>query len=249
MMYTYILLSCQQVISCAIEKNETLQYLNLDGNSLGQLGARSVMRAVRLVAAAKRILTVSFENANLSYTARNLFNRSEPSGTYTMNMSDPYDYTIVHLLYEMANLKTASRFKNMQYRSTPSQKWKRITLSRAAHMAALGTIPDLVNSISNGLSGYNPEGSNTTLLDLVDTITYILGFEPHPVVLQNILFHLHSLPVTKWKHMHLVLRTIFKVIFKLGDKHKVTFLDSKGIEAVFSFLQCTSTLWCVLFTS
>lgn len=173
-----------------MEKNEILQELNLDGNSLGPIGARSIMRSVRLVAATKRILKVTFENANLNFVANNLFNRAEPSGDYDLDMTNPYDYTIMNLLYEMANAKSGSKFRNMMY--LPSQsfsgKWKKINLIRASNVLSVGTINDLIPSIAKALEFYKGSGECTPILDSIESLCYILGFEQSKH-LQSVIIH------------------------------------------------------------
>lgn len=168
------------MIACALEKNEILQELNLNGNSLGQLGARSIMRSVRLIAATKRVLKVTFENANLNFVAPDLFNRAEPSGDYDLDMSSPYDYTIIHLLYEMANAKGGSKFRNMMYLSTQSfsGKWRKVNLIRASSVPSIGSLYDLIPSIARALEFYRPGNECTPILESIDSLCYILGFEP-----------------------------------------------------------------------
>lgn len=168
------------MIACALEKNEILQELNLNGNSLGPLGARSIMRSVRLIAATKRVLKVTFDNANLNFVAPDLFNRAEPSGDYDLDLSNPYDYTIIHLLYEMANAKGGSKFRNMMY--LPSQsfsgKWRKVNLIRASNVPSIGSMYDLIPSIAKALEFYKQGGECTPILESIDSLCYILGFEP-----------------------------------------------------------------------
>lgn len=253
------------VISHALEKNEVLKELNINGNSLGPIGARSIMRAVRLVAATKRVLKVTFENSNLNYIAPGLFNRAEPSGEYNMDMSHPYDYTVTAVLYEIANAKSATKFRNIMYQPPNSTKWKKITLTRASNVLMLGSIPELIPSIAKGLQFYQPHLENPSLTESLDNLLYILGIDDPPeLLLKNILYHLSSLPVNKRGITQVVFRTIFKILFKFIDNsppndagpsiasldHSISRLrvssqtvSTEDITEAFEILQCKLTLW------
>lgn len=61
---------------------------------MGQLGAKSVMRSVRLVAVSGRILKVSFESCNLNYVSK-VFDRNEPGGVYDLDMSGVFPPTVL----------------------------------------------------------------------------------------------------------------------------------------------------------
>ena len=205
------------------------------------------MRAVRLVAATKRILKVKFENSNLNYLVPGIFDRSVPSGEYDLDMSNPYDNTIVWIMYEIANAKTASRFSHMQHQSAMTLKWRKINLQRAASVVMLGSIPELVPAIAKGLEQL--EGGGEAPVPLVETLSsllYILGFDPHELVLRNVLFHLSTLPPTKRASLHVVFRTVFKAMYRLFDFSTNSSSGGVSVDDVadlFRLLHCTVTLW------
>lgn len=230
------------VIAHALERNEVLQVINLNGNSLGERGARSIMRAVRLVAATGRILKVLFENSNLHYVS-NVLNRSEPSGVYSMDLENPYDYTVVCILYEIANANLASIFKNMKHLPKNSQKWRRISLHRASSSVAMGSVLQLVPAIAKALKTYDPSMPSMQLVEMLDSLMHILGFDPSDIVLRNVVLHLHALSPARRSTLHIVLRTIFLVVFRLADTTSCGSVDAVDVEQCFRLMQNSTMVW------
>ena len=61
-------------------------------------------------------------------------------------------------------------------------------------------------------------------------------FTAADAILENILFHLHKLPPPKRKSFHIVLRTLFKVLFRLCDFKGLDYVTSSDIESTFQSL-------------
>lgn len=151
---------------------------------------------------------------------------------------------MTNILYELANAKAASCFKLMQYLPVNSVKWKRINFKRASASITLGSIPELIPSLAKGLDYYRPNLENAPLIETLGTLMYVLGFELSLLDMRCILFHLHALPPSKRFHIHIVLRTILKVLFASAEKKKgLGFLDAEAVKLALESWRCGITLW------
>lgn len=143
------------MLATALEGHAKMRDLLLNGNCVGDLGAKSLLRTMRLAATHKRKLKISFRDANIHFEDRSLFNRHEPhQGTYSLQLADPYDYMIAQCLYEAYNGKLGAKFKSLQYHAPESRVWDKIPLRRpdtgdtsnaawTPHLKAIGTTIDL----------------------------------------------------------------------------------------------------------
>lgn len=119
------------VLATALETHRRMRHVALNGNCVGELGAKALLRTMRLAASDKRKLKISFRDANVHFQDRALFNRHEPpQGNYTLTLSDPYDFMVASCLFEAYNGKLGAKFKSLQYRAPEARTWDKIPLKR-----------------------------------------------------------------------------------------------------------------------
>ena len=86
----------------------------MNGNCPGLIGGRALLRSIRMKALAKKTLIVKLDKANLNYID-DTFDRQNPSGEYEYDMSSPYGYAVVCILFEMASTKPDARFLHVMH--------------------------------------------------------------------------------------------------------------------------------------
>lgn len=113
------------VLANAISFNETLLKLNINGNTLGKIGAQALVAAIQRSSSEIRKLQVSFINCDCSKEHLNIFNPSNPHGTWRMNLREPYGQMVAAECLYLANYKAGCRIVRMLYNGTP------VTLDRS----------------------------------------------------------------------------------------------------------------------
>eukprot|EP01041_Mallomonas_annulata_P005786 gene5786-11688_t len=118
------------VFAHALQSNEFICELNMSGSCIGELGARALLRTIRHNASQGRLLKIGLDNTNIHYKDSSIFCRSNPAGSYELQLSDPYDYTVAHTLLELANTKPLANILDFKYQPAKSRPWESMTLCR-----------------------------------------------------------------------------------------------------------------------
>jgi hypothetical protein len=93
------------VLANALVQNESLETLIIDGNVLGAVGAQALIAAVQRASGEKRVLTISFQNCDCSRESADVFNASNPSGNYRVDLSEPYGQMVAEECLYLANYR------------------------------------------------------------------------------------------------------------------------------------------------
>ncbi|KAJ1479287.1 hypothetical protein T484DRAFT_1814960, partial [Baffinella frigidus] len=88
-----------------IKQNQTLETMCVDGNNIKQMGARSLMQAsLQSGRTEENKLEISTMNCNLATLDTSTFNKSEPSGEYSLDMEVPRERMTFNELLTLAML-------------------------------------------------------------------------------------------------------------------------------------------------
>ncbi|OQR84608.1 hypothetical protein THRCLA_10811, partial [Thraustotheca clavata] len=96
------------VIAQALHVNNTLTQLYMDGNPLGRIGGRTLLQAIS--SATDKCLNISVIGCNFEIDDSSLFDPQDATGTYNLDMTDPYDRAIACELLRFANSKKGCKF-------------------------------------------------------------------------------------------------------------------------------------------
>ncbi|OQR86100.1 hypothetical protein ACHHYP_10970 [Achlya hypogyna] len=96
------------VIAQALHVNNTLSHLCMDGNPLGRIGGRTLLQAIS--SASDKVLSISVVGCNFELDDSSLFDPQDATGTYDLDMSEPYDRAIACELLRFANSRKGCRF-------------------------------------------------------------------------------------------------------------------------------------------
>ncbi|CAM9374928.1 unnamed protein product, partial [Discosporangium mesarthrocarpum] len=247
------------VIANACKANNTLTELNLDGNRLGRKGSVALMSAIR-----KRkvgfgpdgpsFLILSLSNCDVDSDTPDLFDPSQPTGEYRLDVSLPYSRMVVSELVERAETKTGYEFdavfwaKDKDALDNPDKrekvkighegnpKWEidrqveplvREILQITSHSHLATQTGDCVVSAGWNQGEYEYRRLNTIAEDLL----HLLGLSPEPgVVLQALDKVDWSVPLEKG--IMGPFAAIFRGAFRVYDKDRSGALDWKELQAV-----------------
>lgn len=96
------------VIAGALQVNATLISLIMDGNPLGAIGGRTLLQSVADSGNTK--LTLSINKCNFECSSTDLFNPDEATGSYDLDMTNPYEHSVAVELLKLANTKNGCKF-------------------------------------------------------------------------------------------------------------------------------------------
>ena len=130
MSYNSITPRSATVLANALIHNDVLETLILDGNTLGEVGAQAVVGAVQRSSNERRNLNVSFFNCDCKMLCPDVFNATNPSGTHTLDLSEPYGQMVCEEIIYLANYRAGCVLNSIKYRPVGSSTFKTITLQR-----------------------------------------------------------------------------------------------------------------------
>lgn len=144
----------------AQQPHSALQYIDLNGNSIGKMGGIYMLRAMRTVAAYpysttaaaksasdpagetnplhasaevahhRRMLTIDYKVTVLPHKDENIYDMAKPLKTYALQLSDPYDYTVARMVLDIADRHPLATFKSVKYLHPSHHLWEFIHLGR-----------------------------------------------------------------------------------------------------------------------
>lgn len=100
-----------------IRLNDTIEWLNLDNNPLGPLGAQVMFKLMDVMGESRHI---TFENCNFHIKSKNCtFDPQEPQGSYELDLAKPYDRTIAMHLVRVAGDNIMEQLKSAKLDRRP----------------------------------------------------------------------------------------------------------------------------------
>ncbi|ETW04644.1 hypothetical protein, variant 1 [Aphanomyces invadans] len=99
------------VIAQSLQVNDSIDTIILDGNPLGKLGCQGLLHAV--ATSSNRSLSIPMIGCNFDLFDPNSFNPEEASGQYDLNLSIPYERSILLELVRCASTKVGCKFISM----------------------------------------------------------------------------------------------------------------------------------------
>ena len=105
------------VLSNALIYNDTLKELNVDGCLLGDVGTQAFIGAIQRAAGSKRKLNVSFDKSDCEHSDPSVFNPSNPTGTWEVDLSTPYGRMVTEECLFLCNNKVGCHLLSVYYKS------------------------------------------------------------------------------------------------------------------------------------
>ena len=99
--------------------NDTLRILILDGNVIGKAGAQALVAKMQRSVGNVNRLRISFKNCDCVKEVANLFNPSSPSGTYTVDLNEPYGQMVVEEAIFLGNFRAGCNISSLIYENNP----------------------------------------------------------------------------------------------------------------------------------
>lgn len=113
------------VLANGLFHNKSIQFLNIDGNILGEVGSQAFVAAIQRStfsgtksSGQPRRLKVSMNNCDCRQTANNVFNASNPSGHWVLDLSEPYGLMVAKECIFLANFRAGCAIKQLMYNNT-----------------------------------------------------------------------------------------------------------------------------------
>lgn len=254
--YNNILPRGIMVLANALENHTNMRDVQLNGNCVGELGSKSLLRSMRLAATKSRNLKVSFRDANVYFQDRSLFNRHEPrQGVYNLSLSNPYDYMIAYTLYDAFNGKLGASFADLKFRPPSSKIWDKIPLKRpdvlgssnaawSPHLQAINSLVDakiipLAKIVAQDSSVKHRDGLLKFRSDLLQAIRKLgeqLGLSLPTEVAHHIGYLLESTDPSLRQQIHQIFRIIFRAVFRIVDKDKSFSVDREELAKCLALL-------------
>lgn len=135
------------VLASGLAANKGLSALVLDGNAIGLESGRALMHVACASRGGHATCHLSLFECNLtpsvggesgtvggfgrrSTKAMTLFNAADPTGAYTLDLTDPYENMIAHELLRLATFKPPFQFVKLEYASSKGGASTPVELSR-----------------------------------------------------------------------------------------------------------------------
>ena len=99
-------------LAASIKRNEGLRSVNLDGNPVGRIGARSLMGALQ---GCGHDLALSLRQCDTTSEDKALFDADQPGGKYRLDMAVPYDRVVCLELVQIATLRDHAQFAELRH--------------------------------------------------------------------------------------------------------------------------------------
>lgn len=111
------------VLSNSLIYNHTLRELNISGNVLGAVGAQAFVAAVQRAAGEHRKLAVSFDNCDCEKIDAGVFDPSNPTGTWVVDLSTPYGQMVAEECIFLANHKSGCNIVKLEYEPPKGKRY------------------------------------------------------------------------------------------------------------------------------
>ena len=227
------------VFSQVLCENTTIIRLNFNGNCAGRTGSKALLRAIRVAAVAGRILKINLDKANILFVD-DTFDRTNPSGDFTLDLSNTYGYTVACILCEIANTKPDAKFTKIRIgrknktekvsadsnKQRPLYSWQPVKLTRGASAAETHRtiivsllndmgIPPADSSIPIPPSTYKPSCGESKERAALRKICINFELYPDDATLDDLWQHLKAVPLEEKRELHCVLKQIFIRAFEI----------------------------------
>lgn len=153
MSYNQITPKAAAVLQNGLVHNDKINTLILDGNVLGQIGARALVSAVQRASGEGRILRITFGkhytadylikdrdiltpisfllvNCDCEKELKGLFDASSPGGSYTLDLSEPYGQMVAEECLYLLDYRVGCELKRIEYSPKLSIPFKTLNLER-----------------------------------------------------------------------------------------------------------------------
>lgn len=106
------------VLANSLVFNETMSVVNLDGNILGRVGTQAMVSTIqRASGGGTRKLHVSFNECDCRKDEPGLFDPSNPTGEYEVDLSTAYGVMVMDECFYLGNYRAGVTLSNLEYRS------------------------------------------------------------------------------------------------------------------------------------
>lgn len=233
------------VIANALIHNDYMCNLVLDGNTLGNVGAQALVAAVQRASGDSRVLRIGFSNCDCTQEAKEVFNASNPSGTYTVDLSEPYGQMVAEECLYLANYRAGCHLIKWIYEGSNCRKEHRIE-RLTKHNRKGENIDSRVANLAKLLLKLNRADTLLIKNQIKDILEYfeLFSSDEYLVLLaQRMLQNLRdkiklagSLEAVIEEYCGSVMFELFLAMFQVSDADNNAFMD------VEEFVQCLLSL-------
>ena len=212
------------VLANILDYNKTLDEVNVNGNSIGVEGGKSLLRSIREAAREKRFLHIHFRDGNMHYIEKGLFCRDKPERLYELDLSKPYEWSIANSLLQIAMTKSTAAFTSLAHKPPGNKsKWETIKLQRLNPANEIGFWQSDVNYINECIDAIIKSSKPTNLMkNKARDAIKVMGAHMGLVLIDSVADRIRQglLKVVKQlrEKVYMMFRIIFRTVFKIVDR-------------------------------
>lgn len=249
MSYNQITPKAAAVLQNGLVHNEKINTLVLDGNILGQIGARALVSAIQRASGEGRILRISFVNCDCEKESRGLFDASAPGGTYELDLSEPYGQMVAEECIYLLNYRVGCELLKMDYTPKMTMPWKTVPLERQKMYHKTENAPGYMKQFC--ATFLDLEEDEATLRAMNNLLTCFELFPAYRLtrkiveVIRDLYHERELLAISTYQKNqllptfeHELLLETFKALYRIADD------DCSGEMCIEEFYNCLDSLVC-----
>ncbi|CAM9363404.1 unnamed protein product [Pylaiella littoralis] len=110
--YNSVTPSAALVLAFALKVNTTVKFVELEGNRIGHNGGEALVTAMRV---SQGNLIVSMNKCDTSHRDETLFNVTNATGEYDLDLQMPYNRVVASELLTLSNRKPTAQFRSLKH--------------------------------------------------------------------------------------------------------------------------------------
>jgi Ca2+-binding EF-hand superfamily protein/Ran GTPase-activating protein (RanGAP) involved in mRNA processing and transport len=235
------------VLQNGLVHNQKINKMTLDGNILGQIGARALVSAIQRASGEGRILRITFVNCDCEKETKGLFDAAAPGGQYDLDLSEPYGQMVAEECLYLLNYRVGCELKRIEYTPKRGQAWKTINLVRERIVHKTEEAPRHMTNFC--LTFQDKEKDDETLKALDDLLSCFDLYASYRLtrkileVIRDLYAEREMLAKTNYQRSvllshfeHELLLETFKALFRIADD------DCSGEMCIDEFFNCLDSL-------
>lgn len=172
------------VLANSLVFNEVMSVVNLDGNILGRVGTQAMVSAIQRAggSGSTRKLHVSFNECDCRKNEPGLFDPSNPTGEYEVDLSTAYGVMVIDECFYLGNFRAGVTLSGLEYKSGEGGGFVPVKLALDQPKAAAGKFnPEEFRKSARALATLVLEGERKEkeaadgLCSLLKTFSFNMG--------------------------------------------------------------------------
>ena len=234
------------VLSCMLDTSASLEEVSVDGNNIGSLGGRLLLRAMHAAARRQRPLRVRMSDCGLRTSCAGAPSLDVPSGPLLLNLEDPYEHALATTYLHLANVRAAATLTDIKIRpdnTSRSATFEALSLERKQQHdpwgAALALINSLVDAAATAAFGNSQKKPSVDTVQLHEQLLQLgahMGLHFTEVFARKLVSTFRKVGTSSRNRPFKVFRLVFKTAFLLVDVGRRKDLDAQQLAACLSLL-------------